>query len=137
MTGSYTIDYNGTGGFSTSSSGATDPLGVIQGLGKVVLNAANAVNTGPLSVIFGAQIPQLELGLGVKGLNVGGFVTLIADTGVVTYGGGCDTRGLQVQASAGAEAKFFGLSLNLVSATLFQKQISASYPSGCGVFNGF
>ncbi|MGO9790916.1 MAG: hypothetical protein ACLP8S_15890 [Solirubrobacteraceae bacterium] len=137
VTGSYTIDYDGNGGFSTSSSGATNPLGALQGLGEVVLNAANAVNTGPVSVIFGAQIPQLELGLGVKGLNVAGFVTLIADTGVATFGPGCDTRGLQVQASAGAEAKFFGLSLSLGSATLFQKQVTASYPAGCGVFPGF
>ncbi len=137
VTGCYTIDYNGNGGFTTSSSGATNPLGVLQGLGQVILNAANAVNTGPLTVIFGAQIPQLELGLGVKGLNVAGFVTLIADTGVATYGSGCDTRGLQVQASAGAEANFFGFSASLGSATLFQKQIMASYPAGCGVFPGF
>jgi hypothetical protein len=137
VNGSYTIDYNGNGGFSTSSSGATSPLGLLQGLGKVVLDASNAVNTGPLSVIFGAQIPQLELGLGVKGLNVAGFVTLIANTGVATYGPGCDTRGLLVQGSAGAEASFFGLSTSLGSATLFTKQIAASYPAGCGVFPGF
>ena len=135
--GSYTITYGGKGGFSTSSNGATSPVSALQGVGKVVLDAANAVNTGPLTVIFGAQIPQVELGLGVKGLNVAGFVTLIADTGVTTYGAGCDTRGLLVQGSAGAEAKFFGFSTPFGSVTLFKKEISAAYPAGCGVFPGF
>ena len=137
VAGSYTVNYDGKAGFSTASSGATSAVGAVKELGKVILNAANAVNKGPLTVIFGAQIPQLELGLGVKGLNVAGFVTLIADTGVATYGPGCDTRGLLVQASAGAEAKFFGFSASLGSTTLYQKELSAAYPAKCGSFPGF
>jgi hypothetical protein len=137
VNGSYTINYDGKGGFTTSSSGATSALGALQGVGKIILDAANAVKTGPLSVIFGAQVPQLELGLGVKGLNVGGFVTLVAQTGVSTYGSGCDTRGLEVLGSAGAEANFFGFSAPLGAATLFDKKVSAAYPAGCGTFPGF
>jgi hypothetical protein len=68
---------------------------------------------------------------------VAGFVTLIADTGVSTQGSGCDTRGLLVQGSAGAEASFFGFSSSLGSTTLFKKEISTSYPRGCGTFPGF
>ena len=72
------------GGFSASSSGATSPAGVLKGLADIILKAANAVRSGPLSFIFGAQMPQLELGLGVKGLNVAGYVTLVGSTGIAT-----------------------------------------------------
>lgn len=135
--GSYTINYDGKGGFTTSSSGATSALGALTGIGKIVLDAANAVRNGPLSVIFGAQVPQLELGLGVKGLNVGGFVTLVAQTGVELQGSNCDTRGFEILGSAGAEANFFGFSSSLGSTRLFDKQYSAAYPRGCGKFGGF
>lgn len=135
--GSYTINYDGHGGFTTSSSGATSAAGALQGLGKIVLDAANAVKNGPVSVIFGAQVPQLELGLGVKGLNVGGFVTLVAQTGMEEKYSGCDTRGLEVLGSTGAEANFFGFSAPLGAATLFDKKYSTAYPRGCGVFDGF
>lgn len=135
--GSYTINYDGKGGFSVTKSGATSALGALHGLGKVILDAANAVKNGPLSVIFGAQVPQLELGLGVKGLNVGAFIDLVAQTGVATQGSGCDTRELEVLGSAGAEANFFGFSAPLGAATLFDKKIMAAYPRGCGTFPGF
>ena len=137
VTGSYTVKYDGKGGFTASSSGATTALGALQGLGKIILDAANAVKNGPLSVILGAQVPQLELGLGVKGLNVGGFVTLVAQTGVELKGSGCDTRGLEFLGSTGAEANFFGFSAPLGAATLFEKKYTAAYPAGCGTFDAF
>jgi len=133
LSGSYTIDYNGHGGFTTSSSGATSAAGVVQGLGKIVLDAANAVKSGVVSFLFGAQFPQIELGLGVKGLNVGGFVSFVGQSGIA-FSGGCDTRQLLVEGVAGAEASFFGLSASLGSATLFTKTYQAAYPPGCGVF---
>ncbi len=133
LSGSYTISYDGHGGFTTSSSGATSAAGVVQGLGKIALDAANAVRTGPLSFLFGAQFPQIELGLGVKGLNVGAFVTLVGESGIA-FSAGCDTRQLQIEGSTGAEASFFGLSASLGSATLFTKTYQAAYPPGCGTF---
>jgi hypothetical protein len=133
LSGSYTISYDGHGGFTTSSSGATSAAGVVQGLGKIALDAANAVRSGPLSFIFGAQFPQIELGLGVKGLNVGAFVTLVGQSGIA-FSSGCDTREFQILGTAGAEASFFGLSASLASATLFNKTYQAAYPPGCGTF---
>ncbi|MGC9963020.1 MAG: hypothetical protein ABSE47_14100 [Acidimicrobiales bacterium] len=133
LKGSYTISYNGHGGFSTSSSGATSATGVIKGLGKIVLDAANAVKSGPMSFLFGAQFPQIELGLGVKGLNVGAFVTLLGESGIA-FINSCDTREFLIEGTTGAEASFFGLSASLGSATLFSKTYQAAYPPGCGTF---
>lgn len=135
LSGSWTLDYDGQGGFTASSSGATSPSGALRGLGDIILKAANAVKTGPLSFIFGAQMPQLELGLGVKGLDVAGNVTLIGSTGIATQGSGCDTRMMEIQGDAGAEANFFGFSAG-GSATLFDKKYYKSYPAGCGTFPG-
>jgi hypothetical protein len=134
LSGSYTLSYDGQGGFSTSSSGATSGAGVLKGIGDIILGAANAVRTGPLSFVFGAQMPQIELGLGVKGLNVAGNITLIGSSGIATYGSGCDTRQMEVEGVAGADASFFGFSSNLASATLFDKKINAAWPKGCGTF---
>jgi hypothetical protein len=134
LSGSYTFSYDGEGGFSTSQSGATSGVGVLKGLGDIVLKAANAVKTGPISFVFGAQMPQIELGLGAKGLNVAGNITLVGSTGIATYGSGCDTRQMEVEGTAGAEANFFGFSADVGSATLFDKKIEAAYPAGCGVF---
>lgn len=136
LTGSYSIDYDGNGGFSVSKAGATTSQGALDGLGKIVLDAATAVATGPLSFTFGAQLPQLELGMGTTGLNVAGNVTLIGQTGIATYGSGCDTRKYQVLGTTGAKASFFGLSASLGTATLFDKSYYASYPAGCGTFPG-
>lgn len=133
LSGSYTINYDGHGGFTTSSSGATSAAGVVQGLGKIVLDAANAVKSGVVSFLFGAQFPQIELGLGVKGLNVGAFVSLVGQSGIASSDG-CDTRQFEILGSAGAEASFFGLSASLGSATLFDKTYQAAYPRGCGIF---
>jgi RNase P/RNase MRP subunit p29 len=134
LSGSYTLSYDGEGGFHTSSSGATSPAGVLKGLADIILKAANAVRTGPLSIVFGAQMPQLELGLGVKGLNVAGNVTLIGSTGIATQGAGCDTRQMEIEGVAGASASFFGFSSSFGSTTLFDKKIQASWPRGCGTF---
>ncbi len=134
ISGSYTFSYNGEGGFSMAKSGATSGAGVIKGLSDIILNAADAVNKGPLSFIFGAQMPQIELGLGTKGLNVAGNITLLGSTGISTYGPGCDTRQMEIEGVAGADASFFGLSASLGEATLFDKTIQAAYPKGCGVF---
>lgn len=135
LSGSYTFTYNGSGGFSASKSGATSAAGILKGLGDIILTAANAVKTGPISFIFGAQMPQLELGLGVKGLNVAGFVTPLISTGIATFGAGCDTRKIEAQAVAGAQANFFGFNAS-ASATLFDKSVYASFPKGCGTFPG-
>lgn len=134
LSGSWTLKYDGKGGFSTSSSGATSPAGALSGLGKIILNAADAVSKGPISFIFGAQMPQLELGLGVKGLNIAGNVTLVGQTGIATSGPGCDTRQMRVLGTAGVSANFFGFSAGPGPATLFDKTINASYPAGCGTF---
>jgi len=134
ISGSYTFTYNGEGGFSMAKSGATSGAGVIKGLSDIILNAADAVNKGPLSFIFGAQMPQIELGLGTKGLNVAGNITLLGSTGISTYGPGCDTRQIEIEGVAGADASFFGFSASLAEATLFDKTIQAAYPKGCGVF---
>ena len=136
LAGSYTLDYDGHGGFSVNGAGTTTAQGAIDGLGKILLDAGTAVATGPLSFTLGAQLPQLELGLGTKGLNVAGNVTLVGQTGIATYGAGCDTRKYQVIGTTGASAAFFGLSANLFSKTLFDKSYYASYPNGCGVFPG-
>jgi RNase P/RNase MRP subunit p29 len=132
VSGSYTLSYDGQGGFHTSSSGATSPAGVLKGLADIILKAANAVRSGPLNFTFGAQMPQLELGLGVKGLNVAGYVTLAGTTGITTYGPGCDMRQMEITGSAGASASFFGFSSSFGSTTLFDKTIKASWPRGCG-----
>ena len=140
--GSYTINYDGQAGFSVSKSGVTAGRSLIQGIGKVILDQANAILNGPITLVLGAQIPQIEVGLGGKGLNVAGFVDLVADTAIKVGGqgpaglgpstGGCDARDLKVLASAGATAAFFGLSANLGSKTLFSKDFIASWPPGCG-----
>jgi hypothetical protein len=133
LSGSYTLSYDGAGGFHTSSSGATSAAGALKGLGDILLKAANAVRTGPLSFVLGAQMPQLELGLGVKGLNVAGTVTLVASTEIVTTSATCDTRKMEVLGTAEAQANFFGFSADLASATLFDKTLNAAYPRHCGV----
>jgi hypothetical protein len=135
--GAYTVHYGGQAGFSVSKSGATTGRGAIQGIGKVILDQANAILNGPISLVLGAQIPQIEVGLGGKGLNVAGFVDLVADTAIKVGGGfggqtGCDARDLTVIATAGAKSAFFGLSLDLGSTTLFSKDFNASWPPGCG-----
>ncbi len=140
ISGSYTIDYNGDAGFSTSASGVSTGSGAIQGIGKVLLDQANAILSGPISLVLGAQIPQLELGLGIKGLNVAGFVDLVADTAIQVGGNGggvgvstgCDARVINVTSSAGAEANFFGFSASSSPVTLFSKNFQAAYPAGCG-----
>jgi len=140
ISGSYTIDYNGDAGFSTSASGVSTGTGAIQGIGKVLLDQANAILSGPISLVLGAQIPQLELGLGIKGLNVAGFVDLVADTAIQVGGSGggvgvstgCDARVINVTSSAGAEANFFGFSASSSPVTLFSKNFQAAYPAGCG-----
>ncbi len=43
ISGSYTIDYNGDAGFSTSAGGVSTGTGAIQGIGKVLLDQANAI----------------------------------------------------------------------------------------------
>jgi hypothetical protein len=143
--GSYTVNYDGNAGFTTSSTGVSDAAGAITGIGKVLLDQANAILSGPISLVLGAQIPQLELGLGVKGLNVAGYVDLVADTALQVGGnsggigagtGGCDARDLKVVASAGAEANFFGFSATTGSSTLFSQDFLASYPPGCGTVGG-
>lgn len=136
LSGSYTLEYEGAGGFSLTNSGATTSQGVLDGLGKIILDAAHAVAQGPISFVFGAQLPQLELGMGTKGLNVAGHVTLVGQTGIATYGAGCDTRKYQVFSTAGATGEFFGLSAALGTVKLFDKSYYASYPAGCGVFPG-
>ena len=98
------MNYDGDAGFTTSASGATTGAGEVQGIGKVLLDQANAILSGPITLVLGAQIPQLELGLGVKGLNVAGYVDLVADTAIQVggHGGavgastGCDARDLKV-----------------------------------------
>jgi len=135
--GSYTVNYDGNAGFSISKTGATTGSGVIKGIGQVILDQANAIMNGPISLVLGAQIPQLEVGLGTKGLNVAGFVDLVADTAIKVGGGfggstGCDARDLKVLATAGAKASFFGMSADLGSTTLFSKDFIASYPPACG-----
>lgn len=136
LQGSYTLDYDGSGGFKLSSDGATTPQGVLDGLGAIILGAAQAVATGPISFVLGAQMPQLELGVGTKGLNIAGTLTLVGQTGIATYGAGCDTRKFQILGTAGANASFFGLEADLYSQKLFDKSYYASYPSGCGTFPG-
>ena len=133
LSGSWTMNYDGQGGFTTSSSGATSGAGVLKGLADIILNARNAVRNGPLSFVLGAQMPQLELGLGVKGLNVAGNVTLIGSTEIATQGSNCDTRKMEIEGTAGASGSFFGFSADLGYATLFDKTINAAYPKGCGV----
>ena len=140
--GSYTVNYDGQAAFSISKSGVTTGKSLIQGIGKVILDQANAILNGPITLVLGAQLPQIELGLGGKGLNVAGFVDLVADTAIKVGGqgpagvgpstGGCDARDLKVLATAGAEAAFFGLSADLGSTTLFSKDFIASWPPGCG-----
>lgn len=140
ISGSYNIGYNGDAGFSTSASGVSSGTGAIQGIGKVLLDQANAILSGPISLVLGAQIPQLELGLGIKGLNVAGFVDLVADTAIQVGGNGggvgvstgCDARVINVTSSAGAEANFFGFSASSSPVTLFSKNFQAAYPPGCG-----
>jgi hypothetical protein len=132
LSGSWTMKYDGQGGFTTSSSGATTGAGILKGLADIILNARNAVRNGPLSFILGAQMPQLELGLGIKGFNVAGNVTLIGSTEIATQGSNCDTRKMEIEGSAGASATFFGISASTSPATLFDKTINAAYPRGCG-----
>ena len=136
LSGSYTLEYDGNSGFKLSNTGATTSQGVLEGLGKIILGAAEAVATGPISFVFGAQLPQLELGMGTKGLNIAGHVTLVGQTGIATYGAGCDTRKYQILSTAGATAEFFGLSAALGTVKLFDQSYYASYPPGCGVFPG-
>ncbi|HYA45905.1 MAG TPA: hypothetical protein VED59_09865, partial [Acidimicrobiales bacterium] len=135
--GSYTVHYDGDAGFSVSKAGATTGSGIIKGIGQVILDQANAIMNGPITLVLGAQIPQIELGLGGEGLNIAGFVDLVADTAIKVGGGfggstGCDARDLNVLATAGAKAAFFGLSAELGSTTLFNKHFVAAYPPGCG-----
>jgi hypothetical protein len=132
LSGEYSMQYDGSGGLTASSTGATSPTGVLDGLADIVLNAVNAVNQGPLSFVFGAQMPQLQLGMGVKGFNVAGSVTLVGTTEIATYGSGCDTRKMQILGTAGANASFFGLSTSFGTQKLFDHTIEAAYPSGCG-----
>jgi hypothetical protein len=133
LSGSYTISYNGSGGFTTSSSGATSVSGVVSGLGKIAAGAISALSSAAVTFTFGAQFPQIELGLGVKGLNVGAFVTLVGQSGIA-FSSGCDTRQFQIVGSAGAEASFFGLSASLGTATLFNKTYQSASPTDCGTF---
>jgi hypothetical protein len=133
LSGSYTFKYDGEGGFSMDQSGATTSDGVLKGLGDIILSAVNALKTGPINFVFGAQMPQIELGLGVKGLDVAGKVTVLGVSGISNQGS-CDTRQFEIQGDAGAEADFFGFSADLASAQLFDKKIEASYPKGCGTF---
>jgi hypothetical protein len=93
---------------------------------------------GPISLVLGAQIPQVEVGLGTKGLNVAGYVDLVATTAIKVGGGfggstGCDARDLKVLATAGAKAAFFGMSASFGSTTLFSKDFRAAYPRACGI----
>lgn len=132
LSGSWTMKYDGQGGFTTSSSGATSGAGVLKGLADIILNARNAVRNGPLSFILGAQMPQLELGLGIKGFNVAGNVTLIGSTEIATQGSNCDTRKMEIEGTAAASATFFGLSVDTDPQQLFDKTIYAAHPAGCG-----
>lgn len=132
LSGEYTMQYDGAGGIVASSSGSTTPAGVLDGLADIVLNAANAVNKGPLSFVLGAQMPQLELGMGVKGFNVAGNVTLVGTTQIATFGAGCDTRKMRILGTSGANAQFFGMSSSFGTQTLFDKTIASAYPAGCG-----
>ncbi len=133
LSGEYSMTYDGAGGITASSSGATSPAGLLDGLANIVLNAVNAVQKGPLSFVFGAQMPQLQLGMGIKGFNVAGNVTLVGTTEIATYGSSCDTRKMRILGTAGANASFFGLSTSFGTASLFDKTIAASYPAGCGI----
>lgn len=132
LSGEYTMTYDGAGGISTSSDGATSPMGVLDGLAKIILNAVDAVDQGPLSFVLGAQMPQLQLGMGIKGFNVAGNVTLVGTTEIATTGPGCDTRKMRILGTTGASASFFGLSASLGTQTLFDKTIQAAYPPACG-----
>lgn len=134
ISGSYKFSYDGSSGFTTSKSGATDPQGVVKAIADIIENVKNAVKYGPMSFIFGATMPQLELGLGVKGLNVAGHVALIGTTGIATQGAGCDTRAMEIVGKAGATASFFGFSAETGDATLFDKTYNSSSPQGCGTF---
>ncbi|MEZ0579655.1 hypothetical protein [Nocardioides sp. MH1] len=132
LSGEWTMKYDGAGGITTSSDGATSPAGALDGLAKIILGAANAVNQGPLSFVFGAQMPQLQLGMGIKGFNVAGNVTLVGTTQISTTGPGCDTRKMRILGTTGASASFFGLSADLGTQNLFDKTIQAAWPTGCG-----
>ena len=59
-------------------------------------------------------------------------LTLAGLTQMTTYGGGCDSRKMEIFGNAGAEANFFGFAASLASAKLFDKTIYASRPRGCG-----
>ncbi len=133
VSGNWSLGFGGHGGFGVSNSGATTRSGTITGSGGIVLNAANQVHGGAMSFIFGAQMPQLELGLGVKGLDVAGDMTFLGTTGVATFGGGCDTRQIEAEGSGVAQSTFFGLSENATK-TLFDKKTQAAFPAGCGNF---
>ncbi len=141
--GTYTVSYDGSSGFSLSGLGSLSALGSIQGLGKAVLDAATAVLNGPITVVLGADIPEIEVGLGWKeGMSIGGFVKVVADTAIKVGGqgpagampetGGCDARDLKVEVTAGARAGFFGIKIPLGVVTLFDHDFLNSYPPACG-----
>jgi hypothetical protein len=62
ISGSYTIDYNGDAGFNTSASGVSTGTGAIQGIGKVLLDQANAILSGPISLVWGPRSLSSSLG---------------------------------------------------------------------------
>ncbi len=138
LTGSYTLKYDGSSGFSFSKQGATSPTGAITELGKILLNKTDAVLNGPISLILGAQMPRLEFGLGVKGASVGAYTNLVASTAVKIGGqqgggtGGCDAREMEIEATTGADAQVFGLKIGTSPYTLFDKTYQLAYPAGCG-----
>lgn len=109
----------------------------------MILDQANAIVSRPTSLVLGAQIPQLELGLGIKGLNVPGVVDLVADTAIQAGGNGggvgvstgCDARAINVTSSAGAGVNFFGFSALSSPVTLFSDTFRAAYPAGCGALS--
>ena len=137
VSGSYTIGYNGSSGFTLSSKGVTTPTGAIKELGKILLSNVNAALNGPIGIVMGAQIPRIEFGLGVKGASAGAYANLVASTEVEVGGsggtGGCDARKLEVLATTGAEAEVFGLKVGTTPFTLFDRVYNAAYPPGCGV----
>lgn len=137
ISGSYTINYSGSSGFSFASDGVTSPSGAVKEVAKILLDKANAVSNGPISLVIGAQVPRIEFGLGVKGASAGAYVNLVASTAVKVGGqggstGGCDARALTVEATTGVEARIFGLGISTSPFTLYNKEIQLSYPKGCG-----
>lgn len=148
ISGKYTVKYDGAGGISVSDQ-TTSPLKQdIKAQGLIDLSQKNAQMNGPIGIVIGAEIPRLEVGLGLLKPAIGGYVDMIATTAIQVGGqggalgalggntGGCDARALKLVSKAGFFASAFGFTFSPNPVTLYEEEMDDSYPPGCGKVGG-